>query len=222
MMAPGLSALSPAHPIDTEGVWCEIRDHVRRGGAALFLDRDGVVVEEVDYLCRVEDVRLVHGAAGVIGAANRKNIPVVLVTNQAGICRGLYGWADFVAVQDAIIGGLETQGARLDAIYACPHHPNGKGDFLHPDHPARKPNPGMILRAASDLSLDLQNSWLVGDKTIDIEAARRAGLAGAMQVMTGYGAAEWPQSAALKTERFTVRPGRSIADATALPIFAAA
>ena len=133
----------------------------------------------------------------------------------------MYGWAEFVAVQDAIVGMLEAQGAHLDAVYACPHHPSGKGDFLHPDHPARKPNPGMILRAADDLGLDLQNSWLVGDKTIDIEAARRAGLAGAMQVMTGYGAAEWPKSAALETEHFTVRSGRSIADAVALPIFAA-
>lgn len=221
MTAAGASALSPVHPIDAEGVWCEIRDHARRGGAALFLDRDGVVVEEVDHLCRVEDVRLVPGAADVIGAANRQNIPVILVTNQAGIGRGLYGWTDFVAVQDAIIGMLETQGARFDAVYACPHHPNGKGDFLHPDHPARKPNPGMILRAAIDLRLDLQNSWLVGDKTIDVEAARRAGLAGAMQVMTGHGSAEWPQSAALETERFTVQSGRSIADAASLPIFAA-
>jgi D-glycero-D-manno-heptose 1,7-bisphosphate phosphatase len=221
MTAPGFGALLHAHPIDTEGVWCEVRDHPRRGGAALFLDRDGVVVEEVDYLCRVEDVRLVPGAAGVIVAANRRNTPVVLVTNQAGIGRGLYGWAEFVAVQDAITEALQAQGARIDAVYACPHHPNGKGDFLHPDHPARKPNPGMILRAANDLSLDLPNSWLVGDKTIDVEAARRAGLAGAMQVMTGYGAAEWPRSAALATERFTVRSGRSIADTTTLPIFAA-
>ena len=221
MTTPAFNAVLLAHPIDGEGVWCEVRDDARHGGPALFLDRDEVVVEEVDYLCKVEDVRLVPGAADVVGAANRQNIPVVLVTNQAGIGRGLYGWAEFVAVQDAIIGMLETQGAQLDAVYACPHHPNGKGGFLHPDHPARKPNPGMILRAASNLSLDLQSSWLVGDKTIDVEAARRAGLAGAMQVMTGYGAAQWPQSATLETERFMVRSGRSIADALMLPIFAA-
>ena len=140
------------------------------------------------HLCRVEDVAVVPGAAAVIGAANRQGIPVVLVTNQAGIGRGLYGWAEFAKVQNAIHGVLETQGARLDAVYACPHHPNGKGEFLHPDHPARKPNPGMILRASGDLDLDLPKSWLVGDKTIDVEAAQRAGLAGAMQVMTGYGA----------------------------------
>jgi D-glycero-D-manno-heptose 1,7-bisphosphate phosphatase len=78
----------------------------------------------------------------------------------------------------------------------------------------------MILRAAADLDLDLKRSWLVGDKTIDVEAAKRAGLAGAMQVMTGYGAAEWPSSVALATARFGVRQGRSIMDAATLPIFA--
>jgi D-glycero-D-manno-heptose 1,7-bisphosphate phosphatase len=210
------------HPIDREGVWCEVRADAARGGAALFLDRDGVVVDEVDHLCRVEDVAVVPGAAEVIGAANRGGIPVVLVTNQAGIGRGFYGWAEFTAVQNAIIDLLERRGARLDAVYACPHHPNGKGDFRHPDHPARKPNPGMILRAAADLDLDLQKSWLIGDKSIDIEAAQRAGLAGAMQVMTGYGAAEWPHSAALASADFEVRSGRSIIDAATLPIFNAA
>lgn len=212
----------PAHPIDGEGVWCEVRNRAAPSGPALFLDRDGVVVEEVDHLCRVEDVAVVQGAPALIGAANRRQIPVVLVTNQAGIGRGLYGWDEFLAVQNAITTVLDAQGARLDAVYACPHHPEGKGAFLHPDHPARKPNPGMIVRAAADLALDLKNSWLVGDKTIDIEAARRAGLAGAMQVMTGYGAMEWDRSAALTNSAFEVRQGRSIADAAMLPIFAKA
>lgn len=220
MTPAGLNAPDISHPIDGDGVWCEVRRCARRGGTALFLDRDGVVVEEIDHLCRVEDVAVLPGAAAVINAANRQGIPVVLVTNQAGIGRGLYGWAEFLAVQNAIIAVLEPQGVRFDAIYACPHHPSGKGDFWHPDHPARKPNPGMILRAAADLDLDLKRSWLVGDKTIDVEAAKRAGLAGAMQVMTGYGAAEWPSSAALATAIFEVRQGRSIADAATLPIFA--
>ena len=220
MTRGGFSAPVINDPIDADGVWCEVRRHARRGGAALFLDRDGVVVEEIDHLCRAEDVAVLPGAAVVIGAANRQGIPVVLVTNQAGIGRGLYGWAEFMAVQNEIIAVLEPQGAGFDAVYACPHHPNGKGDFWHPDHPARKPNPGMILRAAADLDLDLKRSWLVGDKTIDVEAAKRAGLAGAMQVMTGYGAAEWPSSVALATARFGVRQGRSIMDAATLPIFA--
>jgi len=219
MTAAAFSALDTGYPIDGDGIWCEVRHHARHGRAALFLDRDGVVVKEIDHLCRVEDVAVLPAAAAVISAANRQGIPVVLITNQAGIGRGLYGWAEFLAVQNAIIAVLEPQGARFDAVYACPHHPNGKGDFWHPDHPARKPNPGMILRATADLGLDLKRSWLVGDKTIDVEAAKRAGLAGAMQMMTGYGEAEWRYSTALATATFDVRQGRSIADAATLPIF---
>jgi D-glycero-D-manno-heptose 1,7-bisphosphate phosphatase len=218
MTPSGFGASTISLPLDRDGVWREVRSRAARGGPALFLDRDGVVVEEVNYLCRVEDVVIVPGAATLISAANRRSIPVVLVTNQAGIGRGLYGWAEFIAVQNAVLSVLAAQGARLDAVYACPHHAAGKGDFMHPDHPARKPNPGMILRAAEDLALDLQKSWLVGDRTIDIEAARRAGLAGAMQVMTGYGATEWARSAALATESFEVRSGPTISDALTLPI----
>ena len=219
MISSRVAPISSA--IDHEGVWCEVRADAARGGPALFLDRDGVVVEEVDYLCRVEDIAMIPGAADVIGAANRLGIPVALVTNQSGIGQGRYGWNDFIAVQKAIVSLLDAESARLDAIYACPHHPNGKGEFLYPDHPARKPNPGMILRAAADLDLDLEMSWLVGDKTVDIEAARRAGLAGAMLVMTGYGATEWANSAKLASANFEVRCGRSITDAISLPIFAA-
>ncbi len=208
-------------PIDADGLWCEVRAGARRGGPALFLDRDGVVVEETGYLCRVEDVVMATGAAALIATANRLNVPVVLVTNQAGVGRGYYSWDDFAAVQNAISSRLEALGARFDAVYACPHHPAGKGAFLHRDHPARKPNPGMILRAATDLDLDLRKSWLVGDKAIDVEAAKRAGLAGALLVMTGYGESECPQSAALATTDFEVRFGQSIAEAEALPILAA-
>lgn len=208
-------------PVDSEGIWCEILPHAARSGPALFLDRDGVVVEETEYLCRVEDVAVLPGAAAVIAAANRRAIPVVLVTNQAGIGRGHYGWAEFSAVQDAILSALSAQDARLDAVYACPHHTEGKGPFIHSDHPARKPNPGMLLRAAADLALDLAASWLVGDKVTDIEAAKRAGLAGALQVLSGHGQMERQHLTGLATPNFRVHLGHSIEDAMALPIFAA-
>jgi D-glycero-D-manno-heptose 1,7-bisphosphate phosphatase len=206
--------------VDGDGVWCEVQHTAVRGGAALFLDRDGVVVEEVGYLCRPDDVAIVPGAAMVIGTANQRAVPVVLVTNQAGIGRGLYGWAEFIAVQNAIINALAAQGARFDAVYACPHHPDGKGDFLHPNHPARKPNPGMILRAAADLQLVLSQSWLVGDNATDVEAAKRAGLAGAMQVLTGHGRAHSAAALQLATAEFEVRLGASVADALTLPVLA--
>jgi D-glycero-D-manno-heptose 1,7-bisphosphate phosphatase len=182
------------------------------------LDRDGAVVEEIGYLHRVEDIRIIPGAEQVIAAANRRNVPVIMVTNQSGIGRGYYGWAEFKSVQDAIVASLAIAGARIDAVYACAHHPQGGGDFAHPNHPARKPNPGMLLQAASALILDLKSSWLVGDKADDIEAAKRAGIAGALLVATGYGDAECQRATTLASPAFELRFGRSIADAMTLPI----
>jgi D-glycero-D-manno-heptose 1,7-bisphosphate phosphatase len=161
---------------------------------------------------------MIRGASSVIAAANKHGVAVVLVTNQAGIGRGYYGWSDFKRVQQAIAEILAGEGARLDAVYACAHHPKGRGAFAHPDHPARKPNPGMLLQAASDLGIDLPTSWLIGDKASDVEAAGRAGLAGALQVTTGHGLAERQHITGLITARFEVRFGHSIADAIALPI----
>jgi D-glycero-D-manno-heptose 1,7-bisphosphate phosphatase len=206
------------HPLNSDGVWCEILAPTAPRRPALFLDRDGAVVEEADYLCSVEDIVMIPGAAEVIAAANKRAIPVVVVTNQTGIGRGYYGWAEFAAVQRAIIAVLAAEGARIDAVYACPHHPQGKGAFTHPDHPSRKPNPGMLLQAASDLALDLKNSWLIGDKASDVEAAKRAGIAGALQVATGYGSGEREQAAVLAGVNFEVRFARSIAEAMTLPI----
>jgi D-glycero-D-manno-heptose 1,7-bisphosphate phosphatase len=206
------------YPLDAEGVWCEVLTTRSPGRPALFLDRDGAVVEETEYLCRAEDVAIIPGAAAVIAAANQRGVAVVLVTNQAGIGRGYYGWPEFKRVQAAIMAALAGAGAHLDAVYACAHHPEGRDWFAHPDHPARKPNPGMLLRAAADLGIDLTTSWLVGDKASDVEAAKRAGIAGAMQVATGHGTAERRQVAGLATPAFAVRFGASIADAMTLPI----
>ena len=206
------------HPLDSQGVWCQILRRPVAGRPALFVDRDGTVVEETDYLCQVDDIVVIPGAAEVIAAANRRSVPVIMVTNQAGIGRGYYGWAEFKSVQDAIVGSLATEGANVDAVYACAHHPQAEGDLAHPDHPARKPNPGMLLDSASALALDLNSSWLIGDKADDIEAAKRAGLGGALLVATGYGSAERQHAATLASPAFEVRFGRSIADAMTLPL----
>jgi len=206
------------YPLNSEGLWCEVLGRLTVGRPALFLDRDGAVIEDTGYLCRVEDIVMIRGASSVIAAANKHGVGVVLVTNQAGIGRGYYGWSDFKRVQQAIAEILAGEGARLDAVYACAYHPEGRGAFAHPDHPARKPNPGMLLQAASDLGIDLPTSWLIGDKASDVEAARRAGLAGALQVTTGHGLAQREYITGLKTARFEVRFGHSIADAIALPI----
>ena len=202
--------------LDPEGVWCEVPPGARRGGPALFLDRDGVVVEDVGYLSRAEEVALIPGAAKTIAMANARGIAVVIVTNQAGIGRGYYGWRDFEAVQEAMLAALAAAGARIDAVFACAHHPAGAAPYAHPDHPARKPNPGMLRRAAEALGLELGRSWLIGDKAIDIEAARAAGLAGAVHVLTGHGAAQRDEVTAMTGGALAVRLCRSIADAPRL------
>ena len=207
-----------AHLLNSEGVWCQILRQPPRCLPALFLDRDGVVIEETGYLCRVDDIVVLPGAPEVISAANDRGIPVIMVTNQAGIGRAYYSWTEFKAVQDSLLATLADHGAKIDAVYACAHHPEAEGSLAHPDHPARKPNPGMLLQAACDLALDLKSSWLIGDKTSDIEAAKRAGIAGALQVTTGYGAAEGQRAAKLADQGFEVRFGLSIADAMTLPI----
>jgi len=145
---------------------------------------------------------------------------VVMITNQSGIGRGYYGWADFKSVQDAIVASLAIEGANIDAVYACAHHPEGKGVLGHPNHAARKPNPGMLLQAASALTLDLRSSWLVGDKADDVQAAKRAGIAGALLVATRHGVAERERAAALASPAFEVRFGNSITDAMRLPLLA--
>ncbi len=213
------------HFVDAAGIWREVR-RAPTGAAprpALFLDRDGVIVEEVDYLHRVADVRLVPGAARVIAAANALELPVVVVTNQAGIGRGHYGWDEFAAVQARILSDLERAGAALDMVLACPFHPEGTGAYRVANHPARKPRPGMFLEAARALSLDMARSWVVGDRLIDLEAGRAAGLAGGLHVLTGHGARERPDLDGLEGPAFEVRQAHSIADAPDLiPLLAAA
>jgi D-glycero-D-manno-heptose 1,7-bisphosphate phosphatase len=214
------SSQSAEHPLNSQGVWCQILRRTAPGRAALFLNRDGAVVEEAGYLCRAADIDLIPGAAKVISTANQRGIPVVMVTNQSGVGRGNYGWDEFKSVQEAILALLASEGASIDAVYACAHHPLAKGGLAHPDHPARKPNPGMLLQAASALALDLKSSWLVGDKADDVEAAKRAGIAGALLVATGYGDAERQRAATLASSVFEVRFGPSIADAMTLPLLA--
>jgi D-glycero-D-manno-heptose 1,7-bisphosphate phosphatase len=153
---------------------------------ALFLDRDGVINEETGYLHRPQDLVLIEGAARTIARANMLGVPVVVVTNQAGIGRGLYTEADYHAVQAHLERLLRTFGARLDASRFCPHHPEQGVGAYRRDCDCRKPRPGLLLAAARDLGLDLARSVLVGDKAADLAAGRAAGCATVL-VRTGYG-----------------------------------
>lgn len=151
----------------------------------LFLDRDGVINEEVNYLHRPDEVVLVPGVVHAIAQANVFEILVLVITNQAGIARGKYGQAELAAVGQRIDHLLGD--ARIDATYHCPHHPEGIVAELAIECECRKPRPGMLLRAAAEHGLDLANSIFVGDKDSDLTAARAAGC-GAVLVRTGYGA----------------------------------
>lgn len=168
------------------GIYRKIRTTPPARLPAVFLDRDGVVVEEVGYLHRIEDIRILPRVPSAIAALNRAGLPVILVTNQAGIGRGYYDWATFEATQTVIEEGLAREGATLDGVWACAYHPDGVGELAR-DHEFRKPHPGMVLDAAKALSVDLGRSWMVGDKLLDVECAQRAGLAAAVLVRTGYG-----------------------------------
>ncbi|HWX85638.1 MAG TPA: HAD-IIIA family hydrolase [Xanthobacteraceae bacterium] len=193
------------------GLWCEVDVAVPPGRAALFLDRDGVIVTDTHYLCRVEDMRMIAGAAAAIARCNRLNIPVVVVTNQAGIGRGYYGWDDFHAVQGALATALAADGAHLDGVVACAYHADGRAPLRVDNHPWRKPNPGMIVEAARRMRLDLSRSWIVGDRAHDLAAGATAQLAGG--TLLAADAQERQAAAKLASARFMVDTASDLAAA---------
>jgi D-glycero-D-manno-heptose 1,7-bisphosphate phosphatase len=195
------------------GLWCEVDAATLPGRAALLLDRDGVIVTDTHYLCRVEDVRVIAGAAAAIARCNGLGIPVVVVTNQAGIGRGYYGWDDFHAVQGALTAALAADGAHLDGVVACAYHADGRAPLRVADHPWRKPNPGMIVEAARRMQLDLSRSWIVGDRAHDLAAGAAAGLAGG--TLLAVDMQERQAAAELASARFIVETAPDLAGAVA-------
>lgn len=171
---------------DADGIWRQVLRPRPAGrlAPALFLDRDGTIVEEVGHLCRPQDVRLVRGSAALVAAANRANVPVVIVSNQSGIGRRLFDWGDFAAVQHRMLELLAAEGATIDAVFACPHHAEAEPPWQRADHPARKPNPAMLRDAAQMLPIALHDSWIVGDRASDLSAGRNAGLCGGLLVLS--------------------------------------
>jgi len=199
--------------IDEIGLWCECGQVDWGFRPALFLDRDGVLVADTDYLGRAEDVRMIEGVPACLARCNALRIPVVLVTNQSGIARGHYDWNGFCAVQRALCGALTAAGAHLDAALACAYHAEGLGALRVAAHPWRKPNPGMLLAAGNAMNLDLSRSWIVGDKASDLAAGAAAGLAGGTLVASS--ARERQEAALLASARFVVEMKASPADALA-------
>lgn len=166
---------------------------------AVFMDRDGTISEEVGYVNHPSRYKVFPFAAEAVRALNEAGWLAVLVTNQAGVARGYFKEELVGEVHKVLVSELERDGARLDAIYYCPHHPTVGEPPYRFDCDCRKPRPGLLLRAARELDLDLSRSWMVGDRYSDTELARRAGARSAF-VLTGYGRGElefqsdaWPQ-----------------------------
>ena len=172
----------------THGASISIRSMSKKsvGSRAVFLDRDGTINEDTDYVSDPKKVRLISGVAKAIRTLNERSIPVVVISNQSGVARGFYTESAIELVNAAISKHLEKVGARIDRFYYCPHHPEGKGKYGQ-ECECRKPKSGMLLQAAKDLNLVLSHSVMIGDKARDIEAGIAAGCRTVL-VMTGKGA----------------------------------
>ena len=157
---------------------------------AVFIDRDGTISEEVGYVNHPTRYRVFPFAAEAVRLLNESGWLAVLVTNQAGVARGYFAEEMIARVHGVLAEELGRGGARLDAVYYCPHHPSVGEPPYRFDCDCRKPKPGLIKRAAAELDVDLARSWMVGDRYGDTELARNAGLRSAF-VLTGYGRGEF-------------------------------
>lgn len=192
--------------IEDDGLWYDVRRAMfPSSGPALFIDRDGTLIELVDYLADPDGVQLIDAAVDAVRAANKAGVAVVVVTNQSGIGRGYYDWEAYASVQKRIDTLLETCDATIDAVYACPHPPPDAGGPAQSAY--RKPAPGMLLRARDDLSLDLKKSWIVGDAVTDLSAGKAAGICGGVLVETGYGTRDRAPADELASVEFSVLHG---------------
>lgn len=197
-----------------DGIWLSNGSPVARSGdAALVLDRDGVLVREVNYLSRPQDVQLECGAAELIQWAHERDLAVVVVTNQSGVARGFFDWNAFEAVDREITHQLAERGVAIDLTIACPFHPNFTPDYNEAHSRWRKPGPAMIELAADLLGFSKNASWMIGDKKSDVGAARNAGLAGAVHVLTGHGSKERENTIAMEEEGFRVVAAQDLDDA---------
>jgi D-glycero-D-manno-heptose 1,7-bisphosphate phosphatase len=159
-----------------------------RPTTAVFLDRDDTIIRDPGYLSDPRGIDILPGAAEAIRAINESGIPAIIITNQSGIARGFIKEEVLDAIHERLKALLAGQGAMIDAIYFCPHHPEGIREEYRIACACRKPRPGLLLRAAEDFGLDLMHCYLVGDKPIDIETIHGVGGKGILvSTETGLG-----------------------------------
>ena len=177
---------------------------------AVFLDRDGTVADEVGYVNHASRIRLLPGSAGAVKRIRDAGFLAVVVTNQAGVARDYF--EEFVVHQAnrRLVELLEQEGAALDGIYYCPHHPREGAPPYRQDCQCRKPRAGMLHQAAADQGIDLPKSYMVGDGIVDVGAARAAGVVPVL-VLTGYGRGHLEH----RRSRWTVEPEHIAEDLSA-------
>jgi len=156
---------------------------------AVFIDRDGTLSHEVGYINHISRFKLYPFAVEAVRALNAAGLLAVVVTNQAGVAHGYFPESLIHEVHDLVREAMQSGGARLDGIYYCPHHPSAGEPPYRRDCDCRKPRPGLALRAAAELGIDLARSWMVGDRPPDLELAWNVGARAAL-VKTGYGLGE--------------------------------
>jgi len=171
------------------------------GRPAVFMDRDGCLIEEVGYLNHPSRVRMLPRSPAAVARLNRAGIPAVMATNQAGVARDYFSLETLEAVNAEVERQLGASGARLDGLYVCTHHPTAGQPPFRLECDCRKPKPGLLLRAAADMGLDLTRSVMIGDKPSDIGAGQAAGTATVL-VLTGYGRGEWEN----RRQEWTLKP----------------
>ena len=174
---------------------------------AVFIDRDGTLTEEVGYVNHPSRLKLLPRSAEAIRRLNAAGVAAVVVTNQAGIARGYFSEDVLHEVHDALGSQLARAGARLDGLYTCVHHPGEGQPPYRAQCECRKPRPGLLLRAARELGLDLGRSTMIGDKASDLVPGRAVGTATVL-VLTGYGLGEWEY----RRERFESEPDHIASD----------
>lgn len=152
---------------------------------AIFLDRDGVLNEDGEYVATVDDFHFIEGSIEALQTLKKAGWRLVVVTNQSGIARGYYSEDQFLHLTEWMDWSLSDRGVDLDGIYYCPHHPDfGEGEY-HQDCDCRKPKPGMLLQAADEVDIELASSWMIGDKASDLQAAKAAGIEQRILVRSG-------------------------------------
>lgn len=153
---------------------------------AVFLDRDGTIIQENNYNYRKDQLRLISKAAEAIKLLNQKDFKTIIITNQSGVAKGYYSEKDAILFNQLMIKELELQNAKIDATYCCFHHPEAKLVKYKIECDCRKPKPGMLKKAEKELDIDFKKSFMIGDKKSDIDAGNSFGCR-TILVLTGYG-----------------------------------